>query len=233
MTSPLIYIVRADMPDDFLDEHHEWYARKHAPDVVGAGFTSARGYDAPEKPRMWNIYEVPSVAVFSSDTYNNSHKNDPFVAVAVTKLVGRTVSVYTQLACLGADRKSILPVPTLYGPGLSLMRFDTEADAGKVGNWFNDAIVAKLPAASRPRTVRLWEQREQHPKWASTEPRWGVAAEWASDREAEASGIRDILKAGAGDATVKATNVLVNVVQKRFGLVREDLFVSQAPTVAY
>ena len=60
-----------------------------------------------------------------------------------------------------------------------------------------------------------------------------MAAEWESDKTAEASGIRDILKAAAGDARVKASNVLVNVVQKRFGLVREDLFVSQAPTVTY
>lgn len=233
MANPLIYIVRADMPDDFFDEHHDWYARKHAPDVVGAGFTSARGYDAPEMPRMWNIYEVPSVAVFASDTYNNSHKNDPFVAVAVKKLVGRTVSVYTQLSCLGNDGKDKGPIPTLYGPGLSLMRFDTAADSAKVTAWFNTAIVAKLSAARRPRTIRLWEQREQHPKWASSEPRWGVAAEWESDKEAEASGIREVLKSAAGDSTVKPSNVLVNVVQKRFGLVREDLFSSQAPTVVY
>jgi hypothetical protein len=83
MADQPIWIVRAHLPDDFLDEGHGWYARRHAPDVVGAGFTSARGYDSPIVPRMWNIYEVPSVAVFASDVYDNSHKNDPFVAAAV------------------------------------------------------------------------------------------------------------------------------------------------------
>lgn len=223
MSDPLIYIVRADLPDDFLDEHHAWYARKHAPDVVGAGFISARGYDSPVVPKMWNIYEVSSVEVFKSDRYNNSHKNDPFVAVAVKKLIGRTVSVYTQVAGSNVDGKKLSPMPTLYGPGLSSLRFDSEAGADAVNTWFK-SVEKKLAGTKGLRTIRLWEQREQHPKWTSTEPRWTMACEWESDKVAEAADIRGIMKSLASDPKLKASKVQVDIVQKRYGMVREDLF---------
>lgn len=224
MADQLIYIVRANLPDDFLDEHHDWYARKHAPDVVGAGFTSARGYDSPIVPKMWNIYEVPSVAVFASDAYNNSHKNDPFVAVAVKKLIGRTVSVYTQTACMGADGKKLPSVPTLYGPGLSSLRFDSGASAADVESWFQETVVKKLVGSKGLKSIRLWEQREAHPKWASTEPRFTVAVEWESDKAAEDAGVRKIMEAAVADPKVKANRAQTDVVQKRYGLMREDRF---------
>ena len=102
MPKPLIYIVRAELDADFVEPHHEWYARKHAPDVLGVGFLSARGYDATTAPHMWNIYEVPNLDIFSLDIYNNMHKNDPFVALAIPKLQGRTVSVFTQVIIAGS-----------------------------------------------------------------------------------------------------------------------------------
>jgi hypothetical protein len=224
MPNPLIYMVRADLVEDFIDEHHRWYERRHAPDVCAAGFWSARGYDSPVSPHMWNIYEVPNVALFSSEAYTSSHKNDPFVAVAVSKLLGRTVSVYTQVLAVDADGNALSRVPTIRGPALASLRFDTAAGGPAIGAWFRSHVVAPLEGAAGVRTIRLWEQREQHPKWASTEPRWSVGVEWESPAALEAGKARSVLESAAADAAANATNVKVDAVVKRYALVREDLF---------
>ena len=223
MPNPLVYMVRADLVEDFIEDHHAWYARRHAPDVLAAGFWSARGYDSPVTPHMWNIYEVPNVALFSSEAYTSSHKNDPFVAVAVTKLLGRTVSVYTQVSAVDAAGKALAKIPTIRGPGLTSLRFDTTADAAAIEAWFARVVKAHvgLPGV---RTIRLWEQREQHPKWASAEPRWSVGVEWESGDAIAAAKGRDLLSSAAADPAAKATNVKVDAVVKRYGLFREDLF---------
>ncbi len=224
MPNPLVYMVRADLVEDFIEEHHKWYERRHAPDVLAAGFWSARGYDSPVTPHMWNIYEVPNVALFSSEAYTGSHKNDPFVAVAVTKLIGRTVSVYTQVLATSADGAALARIPTVRGPGLTSLRFDTTADGAMAEAWFRAQVVKAHAGVAGVRTIRLWEQREAHPKWASAEPRWSVGVEWESAAAIEAANGKGKLQAAAADASIKATNVKVDAVVKRYGLMREDLF---------
>jgi len=224
MPNPLIYMVRADLVEDFVHDHHVWYQRRHAPDVVAAGFWSARGYDSPVTPHMWNIYEVPDVALFSSEAYTGSHKNDPFVAIAVTKLIGRTVSVYTQVGAVDGEGKELTRIPTIRGPGLTSLRFDTAADGAAVDSWFRERIVGSHVGVPGVRSIRLWEQREQHPKWASTEPRWSVGVEWESAVAMAAGLATGRLETAVADPALKASNVKVDAVTKRYGLYREDLF---------
>ena len=89
---------------------------------------------------------------------------------------------------------------------------------------FLDAAAKVRKLMPGVRTIRLWEQREQHPKWESTEPRWSVGVEWESGAAIEAAKGKDKLQAAAADPAAKATNVKVDAVVKRYGLFREDLF---------
>ena len=220
MPKPLIYVVRAELAADFVEPHHDWYARKHAPDVLGVGFLSARGYDATTAPHMWNIYEVPNVEIFSLDIYNNMHKNDPFVALAIPKLQGRTVSVFTQVIIAGGDGRDVAGCPTFSGPRLVSLRFDTAGDASKTEEWFRRSVVASLAGKPGINRVRLWEQQQSHPKWPTTEPHWSVAVE--TSRDADEAVVRDVLDRAS--QALPTRNAKLDVADKRYALVREDLF---------
>ena len=222
MPNPLVYMIRADITEDYVDDHHAWYARRHAPDLMAAGFWSARGYDSSVSPILWNVYEVPDVAIFSSDAYNGGHKADPFLEIAVKKLSGRTVSLYTQLQSVERGGRPQERMTTLRGPVLATLRFDTTADAAAVERWFAERVVPMHRDAPGIRTVRLWEQREQHPKWPTTEPRWSIGVEWASDDAVQSAQGRSMLEKVPAD--INAENVKVDVVKKRYSLVREDIF---------
>jgi hypothetical protein len=220
MPNPLIYVVRAELADDFVEPHHEWYARKHAPDVLGVGFLSARGYDATTAPHMWNIYEVPNIEIFSLDIYNNMHKNDPFVALAIPKLQGRTVSLFTQVIIAGANGRDIAGCPTFSGPRLVSLRFDTAGEARQTAEWFRGSVVAPLAGKPGINRIRLWEQQQSHPKWPTTEPRWSVAVE--TSRDADEATVRGVLDRASQALPTRAAKL--DVADKRYALVREDLF---------
>lgn len=222
MPDPLVYMIRADITDDYVEPHHEWYARRHAPDLMAAGFWSARGYDSSVSPILWNVYEVPDVAIFSSDAYNSGHKADPFLETAVKKLSGRTVSLYTQLQSVDGQGQRQGRITTLRGPILASLRFDTDAAPAAVERWFVERVVPLHRGVDGMRTVRLWEQREQHPKWPTTEPRWSIGAEWASADALRRADGRALLRQAADG--IDATNVKIDAVTKRYSLVREDIF---------
>ncbi len=222
MPNPLVYMIRADITEDYVEPHHEWYARQHAPDLMAAGFWSARGYDSPVSPILWNVYEVPDVAIFSSDAYNGGHKADPFLETAVKKLSGRTVSLYTQLHSVDGTGSRQQRMTTLRGPLLASLRFDTPAEPAAIERWFAERVVPAHRGVNGMRTVRLWEQREQHPKWPTTEPRWSIGVEWTSEDAIAAAQGRGLLERAAAD--IGATRIKVDVVKKRYSLLREEAF---------
>lgn len=224
MKPPLIYMIRADITADYVEPHHEWYARRHAPDLMAAGFWSARGYDSPTSPILWNVYEVPDAAIFSSDAYNSGHRADPFLETAVKKLHGRTVSLYTQVRIVDANGREMERARTLLGRYLASLRLATTADASSVTRWFADRVVEAHKGAAGLRSIRLWEQRESHPKWPTTEPRWSVGVEWDTQAQLERAQVRRLLADAAAAPELSASVAKIDVVWKRYGLLRDDVF---------
>ena len=223
MANPLIYMIRADIAEDYVDQHHDWYARRHAPDLMAAGFWAARGYDSATSPNMWNIYEVPDVAIFSSEAYTGGHKADPFLETAVKKLSGRTVSLYTQVLAVDAAGRDMPLIPTLQGKVVLSLRFNSQAGADAIKKWFRETVVAKHLNAAGLGTVRLWGQRDQHPKWPSIEPVWSVGVEWDSEQAAERANARKLLEGAIATGGINASDVKYDLVKKRYALVREDI----------
>lgn len=223
MANPLIYMIRADIAEDYVDRHHDWYARRHAPDLMAAGFWAARGYDSETSPNMWNIYEVPDVAIFSSEAYTGGHKADPFLESAVKKLSGRTVSLYTQLLAVDSTGHEIPLIPTLQGKWVFNLRFNSQAGVDVIKKWFREAVASKLLNLAGLGTVRLWEQRDQHPKWPSVEPVWSVGVEWDSEQAAERANVRKLFEGAVATGGISATDVKYDLVKKRYAMVREDI----------
>ena len=63
--NPIIYITRGQIPDDVEVRRREWFQRRHATDLVGIGFYSARGYRSTTVPQNCNVYELPDAALLS------------------------------------------------------------------------------------------------------------------------------------------------------------------------
>jgi hypothetical protein len=222
MPTPIIYITRGQMPDDFELEQRDWYRRRHSTDLLGVGFWSARGYRCPTTPQNCNVYELPNVEILSSDDYMNMRKNDPYSPTVMKAYTYLSASVYAQAIVKDPNGETVARIPTMRGPVLEMVSFD-HADGGTaVSDWFERSIVDRHRGKEAVRTVRLWEQCAAHPLFPPKEPRWCVAVEWTTDPGTAAA---RLLRA-AEEAPIKLDNIRANIATKWYGLVREDIFES-------
>ncbi len=220
MVNPVIYVTRGEMPDEFEVKRREWYKAKHSTDVVGVGFWSARGYRCQTKPRNFNIYELPSADILSSDAYMNMRKADTFSPTVMKTFEYISAAIYTQVSVEDAQGNPLENVPSVRGPVLVMLNFDTEESEDKIRSWFEDDVVKSHRNTNGVRTFRLWEQRAAHPLFPPKEPRWCAAVEWAQDPGETKKRLYD----AATSSKVKLTNVRPDIATKWYGLVREDIF---------
>ena len=220
MPTPIIYITRGQMPDDFEVKRREWYRRKHSTDVIGVGFWSARGYRCPTVPQNCNVYELPNIELLSSDEYMNMRKNDTFSPTVMKSFTYLSASLYTQVVVKDPKGEAIATVPTIRGPVLEMVNFDCADGGAAVHDWFERSIVSKHAGNDAVRTMRLWEQSAAHPLFPPKEPRWCATVEWLRDPGTEAAGMRQ----AAEEAPIKLEKIRADIATKWYGLVREDIF---------
>jgi hypothetical protein len=218
MPTPIIYITRGQISDEFEVKRREWYRRRHSTDVVGVGFWSARGYRCPTAPQNCNVYELPNAELLSSQHYMEMRKADTFSPTVMKAFTYLSASLYTQLAVKDPQGRAVERVPTIRGPVLEMVSFDHAGGAEAVHDWFDHSIVAKHSGGEGMRTLRLWEQRDAHPLFPPKEPRWCAVIEWAADPGTAA------LREAAEDAPLKLDNIRAEMATKWYGLVREDVF---------
>jgi hypothetical protein len=224
MTTPTIYITRGQIPDDVEVKRREWVARKHAPDLLGIGFYSARGFRCATTPQNCNVYELPSAAILGSDIYMQVRKADTFSPTVMKAFTYISASIYTQVVVAGSDGTTPAHTPTLRGPVLSLLNFDTDAPADAVERWFRASVVDAHRGREGLSSMRLWEQRDAHPLFPPKEPHWTAAVEWSRD---PGEPLRDLARVAAG-ASIALANVKSETAVKWYALVRDDVFVEQA-----
>jgi hypothetical protein len=219
MPRAIIYITRGQLTPEFEAKRRVWYRTRHATDVLGVGFWSARGYSCPTVPQNCNVYELPSVDVVSSEAYMAMRKADTFGPTVVNSFSYLSASLYNQDVVTDASGKPIEDVPTIKGPVLSMLRFDC-ADVEGVKTWFDKKIVAAHRGQPGVTTIRLWQQGSGHPLFPPKEPRWCAAVEW--HRKPDNAGAT--LHAAVEDTSIKLEKTNVDVGVKWYGLVREDIF---------
>jgi len=220
VVNPIIYVTRGELSDEFELKRREWYKTRHSTDVVGVGFWSARGYRCPTKPRNFNIYELPSAELLATDAYMNMRKADTFSPTVMKAFEYISAALYTQLCVKDAQGRVVENVPSIRGPVLVMLNFDSDESEETIQSWFEDEIANSHHGTEDIRTFRLWEQRAAHPLFPPKEPRWCATIEWARDPGDAKQRLYDAAKSGK----VKLTNVRPDIATKWYGLVREDIF---------
>jgi hypothetical protein len=218
--NPIIYITRGQIPDDVEARRREWFQRRHATDLVGIGFYSARGYRSQTVPQNCNVYELPDAALLSSDIYMQTRKADTFSPTVMKAFTYLSASIYTQVSVIDASGVPLARAPTIRGPVLAMLDFDTDERGESVGEWFVRNVVAAHRGQAGVRTLRLLEQRDAHPLFPPKEPRWCAVAEWAADPGSGA----DRLAALANGESIAMRSARFQTAAKWCALVREDVF---------
>jgi hypothetical protein len=208
---PLLYVVRMDVEKEYLPEFVRWYDTRHGPDLIDSGFHSCSAYHSVAgEPFICNVYEVPDLAVFSSDAYTAVRRNDrQLVDEVLHKISNHSNTVYEQREVVGvpsaalelADRPS--RAGAVSAPVVSTLRFDIAEDAeAELLRWFSSVESGRLAAADGFLRARLACQQGKHPLFPSSQPEWLVLIEWANLAAARSDGAPDAVAAryfdGAG-----------------------------------
>jgi hypothetical protein len=195
---PVIYFARMDVDADALPRFEQWYAERHGPDLLEAGFYSAQAYHCRVGgPLVCNVYEIPSSEIFYTDGYNSKRtpEHDPDRPWILDHVSNRSNTAYAQVTTIGVTSAD---VPwgdgdhpgRVESPWISTARFDVDdAAADDFARWFETSLAPGWAAFDGLTAIRLLRQSGRlHPSNPSTEPQWSVLLEWSSD---EASGFLD------------------------------------------
>ena len=192
---PLLYVVRMDVEADYLAEFVKWYDTRHGPDLINTGFHSCNAYHSTVGgPLICNVYEVPSVEIFSSQAYVDVRTNDTqLVDEVLNKISNHSNTVYRQEVVVGVPESAQAPgarpsrAGAVTAPVVSSLRLDIAADAvADFKGWF--AAAEGSSGRQGHMRSRLGKQQGKHPLFPSSQPEWLVLTEWATLDEATGDG---------------------------------------------
>lgn len=197
---PLLYVVRMDVENDYLDEFVKWYDTRHGPDLIATGFYSCNAYHSVVGgPLICNVYEVPDLEIFSSDAYVDVRRRDlQLVNEVLHRISNHSNTTYAQVLTAGIPETALEPAdrPSRRGavtsPVVSTLRLDVTEDAEeRFLSWYRDTEASRQ--ADRPgfSAGRVGRQNGKHPLFPSSQPDWIVLSEWATVDEAVADGEPD------------------------------------------
>ncbi len=193
---PLLYIVRMDVESDYVDEFVKWYDTRHGPDLIASGFHSCSAYHSQVGgPFICNVYEVPDLAIFSSDAYVQVREDDhQLVDEVLNKISNHSNTVYSQQCVVGipesAKRADSRPSRSgaVCAPVVATLRVDiAESNHEEFREWFQTKY-APLLLDKRAMRVRLARQEGKHPMFPSKQAEWVLLVEWASLSDAQTAG---------------------------------------------
>jgi len=218
---PPLYVVCFDMESEFLPTFLAWYARKHAPEVIGVGFWSARSYEALDADQaLWDVYEIPDTNIFDGPRYQSMSNSDAGVEEALSHISNRSVTLYDQVGVA----ESAQALPRFGGRVLSAVRFEVDLPAAEVVERYESEYLRALRGRDGVVSGRLCQRSpRQHPWWPSNEPEWCGVVEWVSEEAAQATYHREAASEAHeslfGDGLSRLS---YNLIRRHYGLVRED-----------
>ncbi len=186
---PKIYISRMDVVEEYRSDFFAWCKNRHWPDLVGAGFFSANGYESVTGgPFVCNIYEIEGIDVFYNK-YESVRSDDEQLKVIVEKKISNhSLTVYDQVVSFAAGgeiAQQITAKPILrdsvIGPAVLVIRFEAPGvKVDSVLDFFKASYFPRLAAYGGFIRGRLLRQAEKHPVYPSNQSEWCVVVEWAS-----------------------------------------------------
>jgi hypothetical protein len=223
---PMIYTARSDVDSAHLARVEDWYARRHAPDLIHAGFYTAQVYYSEVgSPRICNLYEIPGPELFLAAEYRDVAAKDAEGPEVIALLTCRSNTIYKQ--ALTAN----VPMPDLdwtlggraggvMAPALSTVRFDAPGvEDGALVEWYRSREFPRLQGQPGFRAGRLCRQGPPHPVASSRDPRWFVIDEWDDLRTALADGTtRDVLARHEAGLQSRLSRFAYNVGRRHFRL---------------
>jgi hypothetical protein len=169
---PTIYTARSDVDTAHLGRVEEWYAGRHAPDLIRAGFYTAQVYYSDiGAPRICNLYEIPGPELFLTPAYRDVAAKDTDGPAVIALLTSRSNTIYEQLLTAGDA--------TVDAPALSTCRFELPvAEDDALIEWYHAEEFPRLRRQPGFRGGRLCRRGPPHPTAASRDPRWFAINEW-------------------------------------------------------
>lgn len=160
--TPMLYFARMDVAPDFLARFEDWYARKHAVDLIASGFRSCTAYHAiVGAPLVHNLYEIDDAAVFEGSSYQTARtpERDPERPEVLAHVSSRSnVPSVQTLVALAPDADDDVRLPAIltgqFRPAEGVVAADLEEWAGEAG-----AALLSAGAAS----VRRCRREGLHP----------------------------------------------------------------------
>jgi hypothetical protein len=171
MTS-LLYTAELDLAEPDIKPFLDWYAYRHAPDLVPLGFKSSACYGTSGGDmNLFDIYEIPNHDLFSSAGYRRMNELDKYAAAILEKRRNKAHTIYRQHDLKGSDAGSRLDADWI-----TVSRFDSAAEA--------DAIVAVLDSHAEDLSragvgaVRFGSRTTDHPVYTTSRPHLMLLLEW-------------------------------------------------------
>jgi hypothetical protein len=223
---PALYTARSDVDPAHQARVDDWYARRHAPDLIAAGFYTAQVYHSTVgTPLVCNLYEIPGPELFQTPAYRDVAVRDTEGPAVIALLGSRSNTVYEQVLTAGVpedgeDWAAGGRAGAVDAPALTTLRFDLPpAAAGALREWYAGVEFSRLRDRPGFKAGRLCRRGPPHPTAASRDPEWLVVNEWHSlgdalaDGPPEAAAARHREGLGAGLAALA-----YNVGHRRFRL---------------
>lgn len=192
---PSIYTARSDVETAHLARVEDWYARRHAPDLIRAGsYTAQVYYSEIGSPRICNLYEIPGPELFVTQGYRDVAAKDTEGPAVIALLTSRSNTIYDHVLTVN------VPAPDVdwaaggraggvVASALSTARFELpEADEATHLEWYRSREFPRLQDQPGFRAGRLCRQGPPHPVAPSRDPRWFAINEWEGVMAAMADG---------------------------------------------
>ena len=226
---PTIYTARSDVESANLARVEDWYARRHAPDLIRAGFYTAQVYYSEVgAPRICNLYEIPGPELFVTQAYRDVAAKDTEGPAVIALLTSRSNTIYDQVLTVnvptaGASWASGDRTGGVTAAALSTARFDLpESDEGALLDWYRSHEFPRLQGRQGFRAGRVCRQGPPHPVAPSRDPRWFVINEWEGVMAAMADGTpKEALARHEMALPGRVSRFLYNVGRRQLQLARE------------
>jgi hypothetical protein len=140
MTS-LLYTAELDLAEGDIKPFLDWYAYRHAPDLVPLGFESSACYGTTGGDmNLFDIYEIPNRDLFYGAGYRRMNERDTYAAPILASRRNKAHTIYAQHRL---DIGGLSAGGRLDADWITVSRFDSAADtdalaavlSGHAGAW--------------------------------------------------------------------------------------------------
>src|SRR3954462_196919 len=93
----LLYTAQLDLAQPDLKPFLDWYAYRHAPDLVPLGFQSSACYATTGGDmNLFDIYEIPGNEIFANPDYRRMSVRDTYAPPILAKRRNKAHTIYRQ-----------------------------------------------------------------------------------------------------------------------------------------